>query len=698
MMKFRPLVWRSSHPHLLADRLEDVTDPELLRNNPKCDRDVSVYGYLRGTLLKKNQHVHIAGVGDFPIGDMAFLPDPCPLPDGIKKRTLVEKDKSIYAPMSGVGGIVYDKDAVYIELGGSHSHKKEQEESSGLVENIIATETTLNEKLEKSELRLLTGSVPMSSVEHREVLEAEGRRRRKAVFKDGKEDVDLSDYGGSEDEKEGGEEEGDSDIEDDSEDEEDESGSDEDAKESEDEAQTKPAVVKTSKRRSDDEELPKKGVKKMKVSSINDQLMREIGEDMDGESESESEGEDEQVSSEVKPIKIKSSQLKNKSLVDTNIFHPRLTTKADKSAHSKVAEALSKISEKDTAAVEDDDDSDDDEDSDGSEAGDDSDEESVGSEGEVEDSVPQETVQRPVDEDDEMIALHWKADLAMKARDSFYARQSGTASLRRLVYGQEEAAETGEDEAETVGGLFKLKTGGGPRRQELNGRDCSVWGVEHHQDWQRDEIMDRIRDCFVTGTWAKGRDAEELMKLDDEEDEVYGDFEDLETGKSVSGKEGEEEDDEEEEKPNVVNYGGDREKELAKRKERMERKLKLKRSFDQDYDGGEGGEKSSYYDDLKKEVDDQSQLNRGEFEGMDDSLRVQYEGFRPGMYVRLEVAGVPCELLQHHDPVFPLLLGGLLKGEDQLGYVQIRVKKHRWYPKILKNRDPLIVSLGMFCK
>ena len=29
----------------------------------------------------------------------------------------MEKDKSIYAPMSGVGGIVYDKDAVYIELG-----------------------------------------------------------------------------------------------------------------------------------------------------------------------------------------------------------------------------------------------------------------------------------------------------------------------------------------------------------------------------------------------------------------------------------------------------------------------------------------------------------------------------------------------------------------------------------------------------
>ena len=41
--------------------------------------------------------------------DVSLLPDPCPLPDKEKKRSLNEKEKLIYAPMAGVGGIVYDK-------------------------------------------------------------------------------------------------------------------------------------------------------------------------------------------------------------------------------------------------------------------------------------------------------------------------------------------------------------------------------------------------------------------------------------------------------------------------------------------------------------------------------------------------------------------------------------------------------------
>ena len=49
-IKFRPLVWRNTHPYVLADRYEDITPPERLHNEgKKCDRTIVLYGYSRGT-------------------------------------------------------------------------------------------------------------------------------------------------------------------------------------------------------------------------------------------------------------------------------------------------------------------------------------------------------------------------------------------------------------------------------------------------------------------------------------------------------------------------------------------------------------------------------------------------------------------------------------------------------------------------
>lgn len=123
VMKFRPLVFRNSHPYLLADRIEDLTPRELIRSTQgKCDRTVTLYGYLRGTNLRQGTQVHIPGIGDLDIKTVAKLSDPCPLPnaDSEKRRKLSEKQKLlVHAPMSDVGGIIYDKDAVYINVPGS---------------------------------------------------------------------------------------------------------------------------------------------------------------------------------------------------------------------------------------------------------------------------------------------------------------------------------------------------------------------------------------------------------------------------------------------------------------------------------------------------------------------------------------------------------------------------------------------------
>lgn len=103
--------------------MEDITDPEELRKNPKCDRNIYLYGYVRGIPLSKNNNIHLPGCGDYRISSINNIPDPCPFPEK-KKRSLIEKDKTIYAPFSGAGGIVFDKDAVYVELTGSANNNQ----------------------------------------------------------------------------------------------------------------------------------------------------------------------------------------------------------------------------------------------------------------------------------------------------------------------------------------------------------------------------------------------------------------------------------------------------------------------------------------------------------------------------------------------------------------------------------------------
>ena len=146
--KFRPLVWRNTHPYVMCDRVEDVTSQQGLMQQQDegggqvADRDVMLYGYVRGTHLRQQQRVHLIGVGDFDIAAVTSLEDPCHQPGGAATpapttsgsskassknvlTSLKKKDNLLYAPMANVGRVKIDSDGVYIELKQVHYTKTE---------------------------------------------------------------------------------------------------------------------------------------------------------------------------------------------------------------------------------------------------------------------------------------------------------------------------------------------------------------------------------------------------------------------------------------------------------------------------------------------------------------------------------------------------------------------------------------------
>nr|CAH7762250.1 unnamed protein product [Callosobruchus chinensis] len=298
------------------------------------------------------------------------------------------------------------------------------------------------------------------------------------------------------------------------------------------------------------------------------------------------------------------------------------------------------------------------------------------------------------DEENENDEVRWKDNLAKKAEITFLERQSSNQNLMKLVYGvfstkQSSHTENGEadredDEEENIGGLFKKvskeQQNAKVSKDTMNLTESSLsapWNSAV-KDWLEPSNKALILNCFVTGKWKDSEDANELLKLDDAEDlsdvdsEMFGDFEDLETGEKHTAPKKRKRD--------------ETEKDIeADRQALAEKKRKLKEKFDSEYDNTE---KNSYYDDLKTSAEKQAQLNKSVFENMPDDIRIQLEGFRPGMYVRMEFEKVPAEFVQYFDPSYPIVIGALNMGEENIGYVNVKIKKHRWYSKILKTNDP----------
>jgi ribosome biogenesis protein BMS1 len=239
-----------------------------------------------------------------------------------------------------------------------------------------------------------------------------------------------------------------------------------------------------------------------------------------------------------------------------------------------------------------------------------------------------------------------------------------------------------------------------------------------------------LKEKFVTGSWGKkgsmptddDDDVDRANEYDDDNnDDAYGDFEDLQTGEKFSGNKQYQDNDTENENDNDENDNDDDDnddddessvdsQDIERmnqdiddqlRQQNAKSKAEKKARFDLDYDEEQTGEienededEKKYLEMLKRRAEEQSERNKKEFGEDGEQARLRYEGFRQGIYVRVVLSGVPKEFMQNFRPHLPCILGGLLPHESALGYVRARVKRHRWHKRILKSNDPLIFSVG----
>lgn len=258
--------------------------------------------------------------------------------------------------------------------------------------------------------------------------------------------------------------------------------------------------------------------------------------------------------------------------------------------------------------------------------------------------------------------LRWKGDLATTAAELASARASRLDPMRVLY----DTSISPEEACRLLQPSGQAGTQHSVNVQPIDRHDIFRGETNDNRLVVSPLDLDKMRHLFITGGADDPSQPQSSAVAGYESD--GGDFEDLEA-------------------PPV----GD----VASAEVLEAKKNALKKKFNQEYDDSSGDEAGGdFYEKAKDEITRRLDATRKEFEGDDPALRAQVEGYRPGQYVRLEVANVPCELFEHFDPAFPLMVGGLLPSEEALGFVRARLKKHRWQSKVLKTSDPLIVSVG----
>eukprot|EP00931_Biecheleriopsis_adriatica_P065426 TRINITY_DN39954_c0_g1_i1.p1 TRINITY_DN39954_c0_g1~~TRINITY_DN39954_c0_g1_i1.p1 ORF type:complete len:1065 (-),score=283.57 TRINITY_DN39954_c0_g1_i1:88-2859(-) len=111
----------------------------------------------------------------------------------------------------------------------------------------------------------------------------------------------------------------------------------------------------------------------------------------------------------------------------------------------------------------------------------------------------------------------------------------------------------------------------------------------------------------------------------------------------------------------------------------------------------EGGEDEAAKETESKEPAEEGQEEAGA-EPEEKPSTTSFESFSDShpiaTFVRVRLEDVPAACVAELRRERPIILGGLLPGESRMGMVQVRAKRHRWHPKLLKSNDALLLSVG----
>jgi ribosome biogenesis protein BMS1 len=706
--------WRNTHSCVVMDRMEDITDPDVVAANPLHTRTIAFYGYARGKPMKPGQLVHIPGLGDFPAEHLSYQADPCQLDKfsadnkeggNHRMRHLSLKQKKLYAPYCDVGGISYDDDAIYIQEDSEKGIIERSGEGLQLLRELQQVQTPMDAA--QTKLRVV--------------------QRRPVNFRD-EDTMEL--------------EMDDIDMPSDAEDHDD----DEDWS-SADEVDRNDVVVEES----DEDNDGVYGGKKSSTHHAGAPKLSDFGaaSEGDGDEAAEKEGEEDDGGAALAPRLLNDADAIRVTTIQHNWDDPAILRSLKDLCVTGNWEAGAEDAEKDGEEEGSKGYDSNDEDFDLEARGEKPAHRSYGGRTSSSGSDAGEDVESKSDGDDDGgydddslgFGSSKKTSTAaapkrMNALASVgYSGGGGGGTANRFKGFSSSYAATGrstDDDVHDAYGGFNILD------DHSDDDGGEVAGGEVANPRSGDQEMDDLVTSFLSrpnttsaglsnssGSGRRGvagvssllsssaavGAASGLAGLQNDDGITFFD----EATRYDRG----ETDDGEARRPSRRNgrhinpeaerlAAADADAEAAVRQgdslteeqERLlQKKMAKKNAFNSEYDTGDTDGKNttfSYYHQLNRLVEEKKErINEALDEVGDDvDKKIQLVGYFSGLYVRLVLEGIPAEFLQNFDPTVPLIAGGVNAGEDEFRIVQARIKRHRWYPKILKAQDPVLLSMG----